>query len=599
MNNVCRPIILYNVHVPAKEFKYEWQYTAFGIYDGIDIRDNVWQKETKSFGILMEELAKETLLLNGNFSKEVNFAIRSEVGEEEEEFWKDNSYPFIFLVSLYMNGRARDLKRLYIHMEDRINGFTENQKVKAICYQSLDNSDILLVMKAKNYRIGTDIINLFHDGENSFTYEVQEGCFEKISLHYSYSICGFDRKVKLEERYVNEKIKEVSFFAFEKKPGSILPFIKNLKRELKGTGARVINVELLGSNDEKIIIKNITWGRFLSLYQEGSPLLTNENDLYCSSICYGSTQLYHGKTKRLRKDIFSRSNEGRDSEKLVTNEGCSFETERIQKLKEDAEKGEYNNARELEYMKAIFHIENAMQKFKDSEFPSYVYTAILQPMNLFIKQLNDFREGKVQNIEYCADNGIFDFLNAITIVIQSTSRVNRDFLQTPDFNVVINDVPIKLFAFYSAWVHKVTKILNTNNAETRMEDSKKKEYSVLICPGLEKFLEIEMIFPKFPPEDRLLLVKVPERALYRPELLCIKLIHEIAHYVGDRIRKRETRYQKVLDIYSEIIIQKIKEFFEDYLDEESNDTRSAQIRTRVKERAEYFRIYKNRTNKIA
>ena len=83
-------------------------------------------------------------------------------------------------------------------------------------------------------------------------------------------------------------------------------------------------------------------------------------------------------------------------------------------------------------MKAIFHIENAMQKFKDSEFPSYVYTAILQPMNLFIKQLNDFREGTVQNIEYCADNGIFDFLNAITIVIQSTSRVNRDFLQTPD-----------------------------------------------------------------------------------------------------------------------------------------------------------------------
>ena len=152
MKNVCRPIILYNVHVPAKEFKYEWQYTAFGIYDGIDVRENVWKEETRSFGILMEELAKETLLLNGNFSKEVNFAIRSEVGKEEEKFWKDESYPFIFLVSLYMDGRAQDLKRLYTHIEDRINGSAENQKVIAICYQSLDNSDILLAMKAKSYK---------------------------------------------------------------------------------------------------------------------------------------------------------------------------------------------------------------------------------------------------------------------------------------------------------------------------------------------------------------------------------------------------------------------------------------------------------------
>lgn len=108
-----------------------------------------------------------------------------------------------------------------------------------------------------------------------------------------------------------------------------------------------------------------------------------------------------------------------------------------------------NNALELEYIKAIAHIENSMQKFKDSAFPSYVYTAIFQPMKLFIKQLVAYRNKEIENIEKCTNNGIFDFLNSVSIVIQNTSRMNRDFLQTPDFNVVINDVPIKLFAFYA------------------------------------------------------------------------------------------------------------------------------------------------------
>jgi len=40
----------------------------------------------------------------------------------------------------------------------------------AICYQTLDNSDLLLVIKSKNYVSGTDIINLFHDENNHFIY---------------------------------------------------------------------------------------------------------------------------------------------------------------------------------------------------------------------------------------------------------------------------------------------------------------------------------------------------------------------------------------------------------------------------------------------
>ncbi|MCI8806017.1 MAG: hypothetical protein HFE59_09085 [Clostridiales bacterium] len=582
MKNICRPIILYNVHVPAKKFEYEWKYTAFGVYDGIDIRENIWKENTDNFAVLMDEWLIETLHLNGNYSKEIMFAIRDDDNNEEENFWNESSYPYIFFVSLYMHGRARNWKKLYKHIENSINTSSYKEEVMAICYQTLDNSDLLLVIKSKNYDSGTDIINLFHDEKNQFIYKYDEKNFESITLHYSYTISGFDRDIELDEKYQNNIIEEVSFFAFEKKPGSISLIMKEIENYLKNTDVQISKVELLGSNDEKIIFKNISWGDFMHLYQKESPVLTNENAIYCDSICYGSTQLNHKKRDKNQLKIFKGANNYTNAADLVTNEGFCLNKDEIDKLKLSGMKKGVNNALELEYIKAIAHIENSMQKFKDSAFPSYVYTAIFQPMKLFIKQLVAYRNKEIENIEKCTNNGIFDFLNSVSIVIQNTSRMNRDFLQTPDFNVVINDVPIKLFAFYAAWTYKVTQILNTNNSDINKQS---KEYSVLVCPGLEKIVEIDMVFPKFPPKDRLLLVKAPERVLYNPGLLSSVLVHEISHYVGDLLRKREKRYKNILEIYSQIIIIKFEEYFNNQFSQYISDGTKSKIYYSVMKRA--------------
>lgn len=115
-----------------------------------------------------------------------------------------------------MHGRARNWKKLYKHIENSINTSSYKEEVMAICYQTLDNSDLLLVIKSKNYDSGTDIINLFHDEKNQFIYKYDEKNFESITLHYSYTISGFDRDIELDEKYQNNIIEEVSFFAFEK-----------------------------------------------------------------------------------------------------------------------------------------------------------------------------------------------------------------------------------------------------------------------------------------------------------------------------------------------------------------------------------------------
>ena len=291
----------------------------------------------------------------------------------------------------------------------------------------------------------------------------------------------------------------------------------------------------------------------------------------------------HKKRENNQLNIFKGSNNYTNAADLVTNEGFCLNKDEIDKLKLSGMEKGLNNALELEYIKAIAHIENSMQKFKDSAFPSYVYTAIFQPMKLFIKQLVAYRNKEIENIEKCTDNGIFDFLNSVSLVIQSTSRMNRDFLQTPDFNVVINDVPIKLFAFYAAWTYTVTQILNTNNSDI---NESPKEYSVLVCPGLEKIVEIDMIFPKFPPKDRLLLVKAPERVLYNPGLLSSVLVHEISHYVGDLLRNREKRYKNILEIYSQIIIIKFEEYFNNQFSQYISDETKSKIYYSIMKRAE-------------
>ncbi len=565
MNNVCRPIILYNVNVPARVFTYEWKYTAFGNYDGIDVRDNIWKldSETNNFQVLMDQLEKEAFLLNGDYSKEVIFAARNEDNGEDEKFWKDPVYPFVFFVSLYMNGRAKNWGKLCRHIEKCIMSSEYGDDVMALCYQTLDNSDILLVLKAKSYVIGTDIISLFHDEDNRFIYDYDgKGSFESISLHYSYTICGFNRDIELEEKYKDEKIEEVSFYAFEKKPGSIKELFEELETRIKKAGAEIDKLQLLGSNDERIIIRDITWGAFMELFSRNNPLLTNEVKIYCDAICYGSTQLNHKKNSHLTPEMFgSRSGKEKEAERIIDNTALGLEIETIEKLKETVRKNDSDYIYEREYVKAISHIWNAMQKFSNSEFPSYIYTAIIQPMDLFLRQLIDYRNGKLKDIEFCKDNKISDFLNAVSLVIQNTSRINRDFLQTPEFNAVINDVPVKLYAFYAAWAYKVSRLLNTNNAVpgTKKAD---KQYSILICPSMEKNVEIEMLFPKLPPENRMLLVKTPERTLYNPEFLCNVLVHEISHYVGDNLRQRDKRYSAVVDIYSEILIQTMKKFYQ-------------------------------------
>lgn len=586
MKNICRPIVLYNVHVPTKKFNYKWRYTAFGIYDGIDVRNNIWKENTRSFDVLMDKLLNETLILNGNFSKEIIFAIRNENNNEDENFWNDINYPFVFLVSLYMDGRAKNWTQFRYFIEESINNSVLKSSARAITYQTLDNSDILLVIKAKSYKVGTDIINLFHDKDNEFVYKYEKDKFEKIKLHYSYSICGFDKNVELDEVTKNEVIEEVLYFAFEKKPGSIQPLVEKINKNLENTNAIITQSELLGSNDERITIKNIKWGEFMNLFSGNeTSILTNENGLFCDSICYGSTQLNHKKEISYIKKIFIASDNGDDSEPLITNKDLCLNTEKIKQLKKHENITLFsNNLQELEYIKAISHIENAMHKFNDSDFPSYVYTAILEPMQLFLDQLVDFKAGKLKNMEYCEDNGIFNFLNAISIVIQSTSRMNRDFLQTPDFNVVINDVPIKLFAFYAAWAYRITQILNKSIENT----DDKNQYSVLICPGLEKMVEIDMIFPKLPPKSRLLLVKAPERALYRPELLCNVLVHEISHYVGDKLRRRDIRYAMILEIYADIIVSKFKKCFDGLITPKMLQEIQNKVPNLVKQRARYY-----------
>ncbi len=233
--------------MPAKKFEYKWQYTTFGVYDGIDVRENIWKTNTTNFSVLMDNWLNETLQLNGNYSNEITFAIRKDDNNEEETFWAEKSYPFIFLTSLYMNGRAQNWKKLYKHIENTINKSYKNE-VRAICYQTLDNSDLLLVIKSKHYTFGTNIINLFHDKENKFIYEYGNNKYESISLHYSYTICGFDRDVELDEKYKSDIIEEVSFFAFEKEPGSISLLKEKLEKELENTDAIISQVELLGKS---------------------------------------------------------------------------------------------------------------------------------------------------------------------------------------------------------------------------------------------------------------------------------------------------------------------------------------------------------------
>lgn len=200
--------------------------------------------------------------------------------------------------------------------------------------------------------------------------------------------------------------------------------------------------------------------------------------------------------------------------------------------------------------KNLYQLINSLQKFEKTPFADYMYMPIMLPLNMAL----DMMQTKDSTVELEEVYKYFyDFMKAFNLCVQNSNRSDRQFTQTPEFNIRLYDIPTKMYAFYYAYVYNLREYLNAMDS-----NAPQYEYEFLICQGITNSLRVEKCFKKMSRGKGLFIIEIPERAAFEPQMMLITLTHELGHVVGAEIRQRPKRAEILEQIACKVICEYAK-----------------------------------------
>ena len=87
--NICRPIIFYNNFLPAVKEKHNWEFCAFGTFDGISVEKRIIADSAGEILLKIWDHQKEfSYKLGGKYAAQVVYALCYADEEKEKKFWQ-------------------------------------------------------------------------------------------------------------------------------------------------------------------------------------------------------------------------------------------------------------------------------------------------------------------------------------------------------------------------------------------------------------------------------------------------------------------------------------------------------------------------------
>lgn len=469
------------------------------------------------------------------------YAIGKKDREYAKGFWLNRGYPFLFMsmLQLRMEGEI-DFNLALERIEEFLNILVNRWRydIKVSVYYSLDSCDYILFLKSKSYDEGSKIIQ----GMPSISYN------DKNTLnYYSYSLCGIDiqKYLSFGEPQVINKI----MICFVIKNFAVFnEWLKVLKDKFsdfdieisfKDNKNRQFSYSRLGNEDVCINIMNCDLALFLKELSSKEGLLNDSNDLFLKGLMklrlhFDSTQYYDG---------------------VETNiiEISGFKT-LIERFSECI-KGELQDILYPTTKKALIEVLNSCSYFEREYFVKDIQICVQNSFDIFLSKFNEFLQWRKNSDSILESNynqidfnySVIEYINGIMSVVNGALHTDRMFFQAPGFNAVLYDIPAKLLAFYTAFVKKMSDILN---------DNEKKEFAYLLCPDLYLKIVLIKLFDNVNayPTKRLLKGSIPVKSIFEPKKLMVELAHEVAHCVGDETRMRETRFYYSIVMFSDTLV---------------------------------------------
>lgn len=544
MGMICRPVLLHNEYVPAIVGKREYEYLVLGHHDGMTVGKEFPIDEAGSF----EDMFSYNAQYEGaqsSYSTQFFFGLHDD-NNTEKLFW-ESDFPFTFVSFIQFEGRQLSEYQGYLENQQYVIAEKEVlqlpdqiEDIRTVAYYALDSSDIILAIKCRSCKTGTQIINNLHqDIQNSHPFRIRN----------SYSILAINRSyIDNEEKriLVDGSIEQLELRVIERKKGSINKLYEILQTTLENhySEPQVDRKGLLGTEDEAIIIKNVLWKDLLLLYKEENGILLNSNEAsqrYAAAIT----------TKMLYSIKENKEIEVQPSNTPNT-PFWDYLHQKVEKIYKDQ-----NTASALAERKNLMMLINALRKieysyYAEKTFNDYCFYTIMMPTAMFVK----LRECESHN-----SSEYYKFIKYIKLCMQNFTKPDRVYQQIADFNIRYFDIPSKLIALYNAFLYYAKRVLNVDSPG---------QYEFLLCPGMNKKTEVKEFYQgtdsydaettlKTMKSHHLFKVEIPESHAYNPKLMFIMLGHEVSHFVGRTIRKREDRFEGILKMSGRMVVVGLKE----------------------------------------
>lgn len=463
------------------------------------------------------------------------------------KFWEEKS-GFTYVSLLHVkNGIC--LKKVIQKVNHIFNQTSE--KYHAICYFSLDYSDIVVCVK--NVALGEYLekICLINYDNNQQEGKLIRDAFSALSIDNELLELAFGEIEKFESlRYVevkekllallkgkyDEKILRSEFTAAFNFGIQNFNVFGLLYKKLRDKEIPFELYKLFGRHDFSFYFKqaDIFWLIYMQYYIDmfSAKTLDKDKDEILFNCEFGIQILHSGE---IYEDEFLKS-EQKQTNKEIPSDDYEKAKEILEFLigqyseKEKSEmegKGFYYNQLCL---KPIIAIGNSILALLKNEFAEEFVLCFFEAFCMFLRYITKELPNRNTLPFYQCFNEYFDNFNSL---INSAMHNERQFIQSPSFNAVFYDIPTKLMAYYTASTSSIMEIMATK------ED---KHYSLIFRPGFWQDVSIvPYSFNELAPVDRLLSVYINEQALYHPMALIQIMCHEVAHYVGDGNRKRIVR----------------------------------------------------------
>lgn len=545
MYNICRAFTLYNDSaLPGNTEANQGEYVSFGYYDGISVSRNLFEEVNGkyTFSFLWKYCDDISNKADGTYLSQIVYAFRTDENEEyEADFWKndDSEYPFMFFSFVQLKNKKIDSLKKLSEFEEALNEINSSRNCRIITYLTLDSSDLILIIRCKEYETGAEIIDAFHSSRKQNLFEKHMDC----NIGYCYTVASIDRAfLNCEDKVktLTGEVANVQIYMIEQMPKSI----QVIYDELEAHGViKPVGIPVLGCNDEVLLLENIPWSEFLIHYMDKKGCLNHSSKIYADNLVEVTTIIGSRRnpenlgTVENPEKISDNKNHFSTCEKLLNNFRAVAEY--------------YPNIR-----KSVTQILCSLRKFENEHFPPYLYSSLIHSADMMVDIL---QEAAVNGLKDNATEYFFQCQKAFYLSIQNTARVDRQFTQTPDFDMRMYDVPVKLVMFFIAYINAIKEYLS-KAGEVSEEEAHK--YEFLLCPAESYSTQVTELFQLISEKNRMFLVEIPEHQIYNVKLMLIMLGHEVAHIVGKEIRNRSGRMEKAIEITAKIVVSYMKNALE-------------------------------------